>query len=944
MSAAVATTAERPTDLVERESELATIEQVVDELAEGSGRVLLITGPAGVGKTRLLRELRSGTDDKECTTLFARAGELERDFPFGVVRQLFEPMLVGRDEGPDPFAGSAASAEAIFADSSSAEGLDEQVTSFAALNGLYWMTVNIANEQPLALVIDDLQWCDRPSLNFIAFLARRIEGMPLLIGATIRSTDPGTDPALLGEITFDPSAIELRPSPLSESGVAQVLDSRLGESVAGDLAEGAFAATGGNPLMLRELAGAIESNAADPAAEASDLVREVGAQSVARTVNLRMARLSPQTRAVAGAASVLGESAALRTLATFTGQSEQQVATAIAELVASEILLDEMPPAFVHPLIRDAVYSETTRSERQLEHVKAARMLSELGYQRANVAGQLLRAPVAADDWVAGQLTAAGVAAFSSGAPESAIAYLGRALEEGAPGIVRPQILLQLGIAEAITSGVAAVVHLDEAYRTLEDTDQRIAALDALARTLIFTSEPMRAAELLEAEIERLPEDQADLRMQLEALAAMAVFFEGGARYELANLVPHREGPIDDTLGAKAIAAMAAIDWTYRGGPRDACCGTAIRAMEDGQLLGDDQSLIAIAGIATLIYQDHPRSIEFLDKNLQFAREAGSLLGVSSVSLWRGAALLQRGDLAGAIEAIETSTAEFRIWGMGAGAGRYASGFLTAALAEAGDIEGAKKAFARSSDTGGFEESNRIYLGGRASIEFAEGRHEDVIATADEIRARYPEMVGFAFVRSQAYKARSLAALGRLEEAREVAEVEVSLARKIGSPAAMGAALRAVAATESGDQQIATLREAVRELQPSSDRLERAYAVYELGTALAQADQRDEAVELLGTALDVARECGAEPLAARAAEALAESGVRTGAGAGQGAASLTPSERRVAELARSGLTNREIAEQLFVTPKTVEVHLSKTYEKLGIRSRKDLATALPEAA
>jgi predicted ATPase len=166
--------------LLERDGELAALDALVADAADGRGRLVLIEGPAGIGKSGLLAGLRDRTPGP-LRVLAARASELEREFAFGIVRQLFEADVTTR---PDvALAGAAAPAAAVFA----AEPGDGEGASFATLHGLYWLALNLAAEQPLLLAVDDLHWCDRPSLRFLAYLARRLDGAPVLLATTLRS-------------------------------------------------------------------------------------------------------------------------------------------------------------------------------------------------------------------------------------------------------------------------------------------------------------------------------------------------------------------------------------------------------------------------------------------------------------------------------------------------------------------------------------------------------------------------------------------------------------------------------------------------------------------------------------------------------------------------------------------------------------------------------------
>jgi DNA-binding NarL/FixJ family response regulator len=186
-------------------------------------------------------------------------------------------------------------------------------------------------------------------------------------------------------------------------------------------------------------------------------------------------------------------------------------------------------------------------------------------------------------------------------------------------------------------------------------------------------------------------------------------------------------------------------------------------------------------------------------------------------------------------------------------------------------------------------------------------------------------------------------ALGEREEALRLAEEELERSRAWGAPRALAMSLRAAGLARGGSRGIDTLREAVEVVESSPARLEHAKALVELGAALRRANRRTESRELLRHGLEQAVRCGARPLADRAESELLASGARLRRELTSGVDAMTPSERRVAELASAGASNRDIAQALFVTTKTVEVHLSSTYRKLGIRSRAQLATHLAPA-
>jgi DNA-binding CsgD family transcriptional regulator len=230
----------------------------------------------------------------------------------------------------------------------------------------------------------------------------------------------------------------------------------------------------------------------------------------------------------------------------------------------------------------------------------------------------------------------------------------------------------------------------------------------------------------------------------------------------------------------------------------------------------------------------------------------------------------------------------------------------------------------------------------RGRLRFAQGRHAEAIADLDQLGRRERKWRGRdpAVFPYRSFLALALAATGNRERARALAAEEVTLARAWGTPGPVGRALRALALITGGGRGLELLRQSLTMLDGSPWRLEHARTVVELGAATRRAGRRAEARELLGHGMELAHACGAGALAARAREELLATGARPRRIVRTGAAALTASERRVATMAAEGMTNREIAQALFVTMRTVEVHLTHAYQKLGISSREKLPTAL----
>ncbi len=921
-------------ELVERERETAALAALIDAVPAGEGRVAWIEGPAGIGKSTLLTEARRHATGDGALVLAARGSELEGEFPFGVVRQLFEGLVADPAQRERALAGAAAPAAAVFG-SPGGEG----DVSFAALHGLFWVALNLAAERPLILAIDDLHWCDRPSLRFVAYLARRLEGQPILVATTIRTGEPGTDVALMGEIAHDPATIAVRPVPLSAEAVRELVRDRLGTEADDTFCAACHEATRGNPLFLRQLLTALETDRVKPDAAHADVVLEIGPRAVSRTVIMRLARLSQDAIAVARAVAVLAESATLPAVAALTGLDETRVADATGALARAEILRPEAPLGFVHALVRDAVYQELPLGERELQHERAARVLLDAGAPPEQVAAHLLSAPRRGQEWVAGQLREAGRAAVSRGAAESGVTILRRALEEPAPADWRPGLLAELGLAEILTDGPASHAHLAEAYETLSDPGLKGIVAYALVHSLVFTDRGEEAAAFAERAAAELPAEREDERRSLFAFGTIMRFFGVGTPADLDVLDEHLDPPPPGSpLGVKRIGAMAGLVYAYKGGAADTAVRMALASMDGGEMATQDNGMLALAALNTFVLADSPEADAQWAAAQREAHRHGSLLGISSLHLWHGFALLQLGELVEAEESLRAAQEEFDVWGFGLTAGRYTSAFIATALLERGRPDEARAMLERGRPwMHGWADGVRFWRAANLAVLLAEGRDDEVVAAYEEFAAVHGWLKLPAATHPRSNTARALDRLGRRDEAVALAEEELADARRWGAPGTVGPVLRTLGVIRG---EIGLLEEAVVVLEPSRNRLEQAKALAELGGALRRDRRPSDARDPLRRALELADACGADGLVEHVRSELYASGARPRTTATGGVDALTASERRVAAFAAEGQSNRDIAQTLFVTPKTVEVHLSNAYRKLGIRSRRELAGAL----
>ena len=924
-------------ELLDRDRELQAVDGLVAEAAEGEARLVLIEGAAGIGKTRLLSEARRRAEAAGMRALTARGSELEREFAFGVVRQLFEPVLGRNGERELLLAGAAESAEAVFA---APVGEDAGDSSFAALHGLYWLAVNLTAEAPLALVVDDLHWCDRASLRFLAYFSRRLEGLPVLAAASLRPAEPGADPALMAELANDPVATTLRPGPLGEAAVAELVRERLGQGADDAFAAACAQASGGNPLILGELLRALESEGVAPDGAQVDVVRRLGPRAASRSVLLRLARLPQDAVAVARAAALLGDGTDLSAVATLAELDEPRAGEATRDLARAEILRPEPPLGFVHPLIREAVLRDLGPGERELGHARAARMLAEREAPSEQVAAHILAMPRRGDPWAVKTLRLAARTALRSGGVDSAVSYLRRALEEPPDAEHRRWVELDLGLAESLTSGPEAAGHLRAAYDATDDPTQRGWIAMVLGQVLLFTGSGPEAGALVAEARAALPEGETDLALRLQALLISVDNFgpAGGA------VPPEHDFEPGTSLGADMLAAVEAHARAMRNDGAERCAELALAALRSGRLIAEDNgSSPTEATMIALMLAGREEAGTYTKASLAEAHRRGSLFAATAAQIFRGWWLRRSGELADAEEMLVRASEGIVAWGFG-GVMLFPASALAEVRAERGDLAGAWAALALP----GFPEGAELppsaqvswWVAAKLRVLLAEGRAEEALALADLAGERFGAIVlNPAWLPWRSARAEALHRLDRADEAQAAATDELDAARAWGAPTTVGRSLR-VLGTVRGQAGLADLVEAVALLEGTPERLELAKALAALGTAMRLARRPTDAREPLRRALELATVCGAEPLAEHARTELHAAGVRPRREALSGVESLTPSERRVADLAAAGRTNRDVAQELFVTPKTVEVHLSNAYRKLGIRSRRELAGAL----
>jgi DNA-binding CsgD family transcriptional regulator len=573
------------------------------------------------------------------------------------------------------------------------------------------------------------------------------------------------------------------------------------------------------------------------------------------------------------------------------------------------------------------------------------------------VAAHLLAAEPGRDGWAAAALRVAAVEATRAGAPESAASYLDRALAEKLPAAVRAELLLELGESRLQARLGGAIEAFRGALDLCTEPRRRAEIGRSLGRALVASGDWAGAAEAFRQGLRERPDEDDDLSLEL---VGWSLTFGGeanlpderqdapGDRVERIRVLVEREAP-GRTRMERLILAYLAYE-AHRSGtqPREGVIRLSRRALADGGLLEEsvkDPWPFLAACYALLFSGEHEAAVIELARAIDLSQRQGSELAFRQLCLVLATAHFLRGELMEALadlESVHRTDSERCEPGLS-----ESLALLSACLLERDDLAGATRAVRLLGDQEGQlgQPSLRIYQYALGRLRVAQGQLreglESLLAcghTATAINLANPAVS--PPWRSDA--ALIMARLGERDRAAEILTEDLRLAQAFGAPHALGVALRAAGLIEGGRGGIDQLREAVAVLDGSGINLELARSLTEWGAALRRAGHRCDARQPLRRGLDLATSCGALALAARSREELVAAGGRPRRERLVGAAALTASELRVSQLANQGLTNRQIAQALFVSTKTVSTHLGHVYLKLGVSDRARLGSALSE--
>jgi DNA-binding CsgD family transcriptional regulator len=941
--------------LVERDAELAAIEGRLAELRRGRGGVVLIEASAGLGKSRLLTVAGDMARGAGMQVTGAQATALEQDFPFGIAIQVFEPRWISADsterdhlsQGPARWAGELLTGSAVAMQPFPGE------QGYSVIHGLFRMACNFVApagrvRKPLVMLVDDAQWADQPSLRFFAYLAQRIADLPIALVVTVREGELATDRQALAALSTAAGPAVLRPGPLSGEGVGVVVRAKFPEAEPG-FWQACARVTDGNPFLLVELLDQLYADGASPDAATGASLDEMAPDSVLSSVVARLRTMPSEVSEVACALAVLGDGAPVRRVALLAGLEVEATVQAASTLAELHIFHAEAPLSFVHPLVGASVKESMSPLARGQAHRRAAAILGEQGAPEEEIAAHLLMAPPDADPDALVLLRSAGRRALASGAAETAVRLLERALAEHPGHEEYSELLGELGEAELEAGLPKAAERLQDA---IDVTDERLrrAQLALSQGEALYNQHRYRESADVIANALASPENYAErfaheLNAAYIAAASFVPELQGEVHARRAELI----GSATDDLATcqrRAFAHLALLA-SLQGEDRASVSDLAERAWGDGRLLADDslhRLSWPLVASALLFADELERDIEICDAALVASQEASSPVASAMAGYCRAWPLYKQGRIVEALvdarAALEARPAHWESHF------RTAYGAVAACHIQRGELELAETALSILGDA---ELRGTIHipflLEIRAELRLAQVRPQEALADALEAGNLAESRFGMTGPGAIAWRSTAgLAhlAMGEHDEARELVAEELDQARRGRTTSAVIRNLRILGLIERGQRGIDLLSDAVTIGEGGPPRLEYVHALIDLGAALRRANHRVAARDPLRKGLELSYRGGATELADLARTELAATGARPRRLILSGIESLTPSELRVGELATSGLTTRQIAETLFVTPKTIEFHLRHIYRKLGVGSRVELAGVLAD--
>ncbi|MFE5159506.1 AAA family ATPase [Streptomyces sp. NPDC056697] len=915
--------------LAGREGQLGAIDELRDAALGGQGTGVLVQGTAGVGKTALLRAACERARRAGAHVVEAQADRLEADCPLGVVRQLFADLTETR----------------------SAPGLEE----------LYDRTMALAASRPLVIAVDDLRWLDDASARWLAYLLRRIRHRRVLV---LAATSPPADIIDAGLLSRFDHHITL--DGLCAEAIVDLAGEVLDTPVEKEFGRACQQATDGTPALVRAVLRAVRDSGRPASCAVLSEVLASPPPEVLTWLRATLATCGSGARTLVEVLMAFGEPVELDLAVATAELATARVAPLTDALMAARLLGQcHGRVALRPPLVQTAALAGLAPGAAQALRARAARLLYSRGAPAADISAHLLRSGPLGEPWAADVLCAVAAQATAEGDTDRALDHLRSALREPMSAQRRSELMVHMGSVQSPADIASAVGYLRRALDIAPDVSVRAGAARRLAGLLCVSERHREGMRVLRNAAESAQDLSPEVAVSLEVEEAVLGMFhlpspepaltrlwDRADRTGLADLDDRADradldgGPENDALGIYwSVRAMAS------GRERRQVIRLASRALDHGLAQMDEASLQHPVSVLTLAVSGELHlALHHADHAVGHAHRTRSALGGARALAVRSEVNYRLGrlhDCQNDARACLDTLARF--------GSRRADGLAMAAaarladvLVDSGDLDGAGQMIGDvlEGDTVPANLLGMWLLTSRGRLHLANGETragmDDLLETGrrlESLRVANPAILPWRSLAGMGY-----AAVGKKSAARELVAEELALARRWGSERAIGTALRAAGRATKGSAGVVLLREAVDTLARSGDSLEHARALADLGIALRKTNRLADARHHLRQAATFAEQCGGLTLMRLARAELVAAGARSRSEAHCGVASLTPTERRVASLAAGGLSNREISERLFVVRRTVELHLSSAYRKLGIRGRMELPGALIDHA
>jgi DNA-binding CsgD family transcriptional regulator len=905
-------------ELLDREEERAALDGLLEDLRSGRGRVLVVRGEAGVGKSALLEYLAGAATGVRVAR--AAGVESEMELAFAGLHLLCAPLLDRLEGLPGPQRDALGVAF----------GLREGAAPDRFMVGLAVLTLlaEAEEDRPLLCVVDDAQWLDQASAQVLAFAARRLLADP--VGLVFAAREPGEQFGGLAEL-------EVRGLPEQDARalLGSVVRFRLDEQVRDRI----LAETNGNPLALLELPRGLSLT------QLAGGFGLPGAQPVPARIEqgfrLRIEALPADTRSLLliAAAEPAGDPVLMWRAAGRLGIP----ASAAKAAQADGLLETGARVRFRHPLVRSAVYSAASLEERRAAHLTLGEV-TDRDRDPDRRAWHLAAAAPGPDEGVAAELERSAGRAQARGGMAAAAAFLQRAVELTAePGpragraLAAAQASLLAGALDAAADLLAAA-----AAGPLDELQQALVGLLRGQLALASGGGSDAPALLVKAAQQLEPLDAALARetyLDAWTAATFAGQFAGaGSLHEVARASRSAPQPTSaPRLSDLLLDGLAVLVTEGRARAAPLLRQAARVFAEDEITLEEGLRYGWLAPVAAAIVWEEEYWHAIVARLLQSLREAGLLVhlpiwmeSMAIITAWRG-------DFAAA--ASLTAEAEAITAATGSGFARYAAVFLAGLRgveAEAWTLIEAVIKDSRAAGQGvGVQWSQWV----SAILYNSLGRYEEALAEARQAAEQAPELFISMWALAELIEAASrngqtgLAAdaLGRLAEATSVNQTDWG----------QGIHARCRALLRDGQDAEGWYREAIDRLRRTRLRPELARAHLLYGEWLRRERRRADARAQLRAAHEMFAAIGMQAFAGRARRELRATGETARTRTATTHDELTPQEAQIARLARSGLSNPQIAAQLFLSPRTIQYHLGNIFTKLGITSRRQLRQALP---